>query len=563
MNQNLSLSERFSYYQIHQAQQQVLSQLSDFFLKRLPDILAEFDQFLAQHPLSQTDPTDKSCHYLSKGLKQHWQHLLSSDFSEEALQESVKAGRYYQEKNVSPFEFMGAYAFILNKLLDALRCHYRFSPRKARLYTQVLNSILFRNLNILQTSYQDALSMENAEATTTKFADKLLDGNVDLSMAINQVAIENVHMMHSLKTVSQQAGSISSAVQQMASGISNIRQKSADVAENAQSVDQDTHTGKQIIQETASKMQLVSQAVQQASEKVQSLVNSSEKIVDMVQTIDNIAEQTNLLALNATIEAARAGEAGKGFAVVAGEVKNLSSQTARATEDIQHNIDRLMGEINDIVAAMSEGAQAVTEGESSMHQAVASMENIATAIDQTAHHMTDISNILGEEKTSTREISQRIAEIAETASDNVNAIEQSITATDRVVCLITDQIEALSEFDVPNKAVRIAKSDHLLWKKKLSDMMAGRNSLSDTELTHHTECNLGKWYLDVQQHNPDIAQSPAFKALDAPHKKLHDAGITAAEKYRAGHVEEALKLLEDVDQASQEVISLLGELMAY
>ena len=62
------------------------------------------------------------------------------------------------------------------------------------------------------------------------------------------------------------------------------------------------------------------------------------RIGDVVKLIRDVAEQTNLLALNATIEAARAGQAGRGFAVVANEIKQLASQTAKATEDITAQI---------------------------------------------------------------------------------------------------------------------------------------------------------------------------------------------------------------------------------
>lgn len=72
------------------------------------------------------------------------------------------------------------------------------------------------------------------------------------------------------------------------------------------------------------------------------------RIGKVADEIDKIAKQTNLLALNATIEAARAGDAGKGFAVVAGEVKNLSTQTARATAEVAGVVTELQKRVERI-----------------------------------------------------------------------------------------------------------------------------------------------------------------------------------------------------------------------
>lgn len=82
------------------------------------------------------------------------------------------------------------------------------------------------------------------------------------------------------------------------------------------------------------------------------LAEAVSRIGEVVELISAIAAQTNMLALNATIEAARAGDAGKGFAVVAGEVKGLATQTAKATEEIASQINRIQDATDKAVAAM-------------------------------------------------------------------------------------------------------------------------------------------------------------------------------------------------------------------
>jgi methyl-accepting chemotaxis protein len=94
---------------------------------------------------------------------------------------------------------------------------------------------------------------------------------------------------------------------------------------------------------------------------IDGLAQSAKRIGIIVDLINDVARQTNLLALNAAIEAARAGTAGRGFSIVASEVKSLADETARATVEIQDQIEEMRGAAASSVSAIEQISETIAE----------------------------------------------------------------------------------------------------------------------------------------------------------------------------------------------------------
>jgi methyl-accepting chemotaxis protein len=225
----------------------------------------------------------------------------------------------------------------------------------------------------------DVKSVVGAVAKATKDMQRVAG---EITTSVNGTSERAAAAAAASEEASASVGTVAAATEELASSVAEI--------------------GRQVTHSSAVADDAVVKAGQ-TTEMVAGLTAAGEKIGDVLRLIGAIASQTNLLALNATIEAARAGEAGRGFAVVASEVKELASQTAKATEEIAGQVTAIQSATGNCVIAIGGISDTIREINgiattiaAAVEQQDSATREIARSVQQAAAGTSEVSlNVTG------------------------------------------------------------------------------------------------------------------------------------------------------------------------
>ena len=252
-----------------------------------------------------------------------------------------------------------------------------------------------------------AQTEQDRKAGLRELASRLERAVKDIADAVKQSA-QRMHdgaatMSGAAERTKAQSSNVATASEQASSNVQTVASAAEELSASIREIGQQA-------QNSATVARRAAEQASQTNSTMEGLSEAAVRIGEVINLINSIAAQTNLLALNATIEAARAGDAGRGFAVVASEVKNLASQTARATEDIAAQISSIQGVTKEAAAAIKGIETVILE----INQIASST---ASAVEEQGAATAEIARNVQQAAAGTDEVSSNIAGVLEAAAE--------------------------------------------------------------------------------------------------------------------------------------------------
>jgi methyl-accepting chemotaxis protein len=406
------MTQRLNWFGLDTDARDALRSAAAIVAPRLDEVLERFYARISANP-------GMAGHFKSEAMmlgareaqKLHWEKLLAGRFDADYTASAERIGRVHYRSGLPLKQYLAGYATVGADMMAMIlrNCRGRLGRADmagAAAMVDAVSRVLMLDIEVAISAFH--------EAQQEAFADRMRRMAEDFESQIGEI----------VASVSSAAAQLSAAAQGMSSRAVDSSRQAQDAAAaaeeaagNVQSVSSATEQLSASIREIAAQVREASEISTRATEQarhtddlVNSLKAAGDRIGTVVDLISDIASQTNLLALNATVEAARAGDAGKGFAVVAHEVKQLSTNTAEATEEIRSQIEQMQTE----TAAAVEAIRAIAET-IGRHGQIS--QSLGVAIDQQRTATSDIAGNAEATAAGTGQMAQSIEAMSNTIAE--------------------------------------------------------------------------------------------------------------------------------------------------
>lgn len=507
-----------------------------------------YENMLKEETLKQIIMKHSEVEKLKVTLRKYLEQFFRAELDEAYIKSRVKIGQVHSDINVSANYFIMSHNLLVQFISAILMEKLHKRPDEMIVLVLAVQKL---------ASFDQQLIVDVYNETTFKAfyhqVSDMLNSLTELDITQRLIEAMDEQLM--------EAHNITAATEEMSSSIQDASNHAVKVVEGTKEAVESAENSQKVISQALHDIGEVGKVYEHVMEDVNQLGREIDNTHEVIDVIKEIADQTNLLALNASIEAARAGEAGQGFAVVATEVRKLSEHTKEQIDQITSNMVTLQAVSKQVTERIKATGERVQKSVTGSQKAQEELDKIVQTMQAINEETTQIAAMSEEQSSTVVEISERNANMAE-LSEEVQGLVQEAGETiyqiskqmDEYRLTFLDANLIYNEKDI----IRVATTDHLLWKWRIYNMMLGFEKISLNEVTSHDECRLGKWYYS---NLPDrITSLQAFKDLEEPHKKVHQCAKRAVEAYLKGNIDAVKEAMNHLEAASKEVVSLLKTL---
>ena len=279
---------------------------------------------------------------------------------------------------------------------DGVRHSNRGQRELIESFHQEINELTDTSIGISASSMELSLASESTNTTIIEMAASVQQINRsmdELLMVVEGITSAIRDFDIAIKNVGKNVDHLAGHAEHTKEFAENLEQSTSAIDDSVKIAQRYTKKvvhaagrGMELVARNREKIQVIERVVQDFHGTTRTLLQLGADIAKILDYIGEHTQQTNLLALNAAIIASQ-GEAGdaqsRGFSVVADEIKLLSEQTNRSTQEIQLIIGTLQAEIRKAYQQVELGLDAVRDGADSVAQSEVALQAILESVSET------------------------------------------------------------------------------------------------------------------------------------------------------------------------------------